>query len=325
MIASRRAGSQAGIAALAVLLAAAAAAPVSAQTTLTVGKANSTSDAIIPVNVGDQLGIFKKHGLDLKIVDFGGGSKMVQVLTAGSIDIGDGAGTEMAFVAKGAPMLAVCESTGPAPFLGVGVPWDSPVKKLDDLKGKVIGVSSPGSFSDWSGHELARKFGWGEDGVKTVAIGGGAAPTNAAFRTHLVDAAIAGASLFLAFEEAKEGRLLAPVSSYEGNVASGALFASNRLIASNPDAIRAFIAAWIETVDHMRANKAETVKITSGINHFSESVMSREYDLTISMHTKDCRFDAESLATLKRSFVEMQLVEGEPDMAKLYTEAYLTK
>ena len=278
-----------------------------------------------PVNVGDQLGIFKKHGLDLKIVDFGGGSKMVQALTAGSIDIGDGAGTEMAFVAKGAPMLAVCESTGPAPFLGVGVPWDSPVKKLDDLKGKVIGVSSPGSFSDWSGHELARKFGWGEDGVKTVAIGGGAAPTNAAFRTHLVDAAIAGASLFLAFEEAKEGRLLAPVSSYEGNVASGALFASNRLIASNPDAIRAFIAAWIETVDYMRANKAETVKITSGINHFSESVMSREYDLTISMHTKDCRFDAESLATLKRSFVEMQLVEGEPDMAKLYTEAYLTK
>jgi NitT/TauT family transport system substrate-binding protein len=321
----RRGGTLAHIAAIAVLLAPLSATSVSAQTALTVGKANATSDAIIPVDVGDQLGIFKKHGLDLKIVDFGGGSKMVQALTAGAIDIGDGAGTEMAFVAKGAPMLAVCESTGPAPFLGVGVPWDSPVKKLEDLKGKVIGVSSPGSFSDWSGHELARKFGWGEDGVKTVAIGGGAAPTSAALRTHLVDAAIAGTSLFLAFEEAKEGRLIAPVSSFEGNVASGALFASNRLIASNPDAIRAFIAAWIETVDYMRANKADTVKITSGINHFSESVMSREYDLTIGMHTRDCRFDAESLATLKRSFVEMKLVEGEPDMAKLYTEAYLPK
>ena len=202
----------------------------SAETALIVGKANPTSDAIIPVNVGDQLGIFKKHGLDLKIIDFGGGSKMVQGLTAGAIDIGDGAGTEMAFVAKGAPMIAVCESTGPAPFLGVGVPWDSPVKKLDDLKGKVIGVSSPGSFSDWSAHELARKFGWGEDGVKTVGVGGGSAPTIAALRTHLVDAAIAGASVFLAFEEVKEGRLLAPVSSYEGNVASGAMFASNRLI-----------------------------------------------------------------------------------------------
>jgi NitT/TauT family transport system substrate-binding protein len=312
-------------AAVAAALAAMVSAPAFAQTTLTIGKANSTSDAIIPVNVGDKLGIFKKHGLDLKIVDFGGGSKMVQALTAGAIDIGDGAGTEMAFVAKGAPMLAVCESTGPAPFLAVGVPWDSPVKTLEDLKGKTIGVSSPGSFSDWSGHQLARKFGWGDDGVKTVAIGGGPAPMRAAMRAHLVDAAISTTALFLSFEETKEGRLIAPVSTFEGDVASGALFASSRLIASNPDAIRAFIAAWIETVDYMRAHKAETVKITSAINKFSESVMSREYDLTIGMHTKDCRFDPDALATLKRSFAEMKLLAGEPDMSKLYTESYLPK
>jgi ABC-type nitrate/sulfonate/bicarbonate transport system substrate-binding protein len=316
---------RAGITAVALWLAAMASAPAFAATTLIVGKANPTSDAIIPVDIGDELGFFKKRGLDLKIVDFGGGSKMAQALAAGSIDIGDGAGTEMAFVAKGAPMLAVCESTGPAPFLGVGVPWDSPVKTLDDLKGKTIGVSSPGSFSDWSGLQLALKKGWGADGVKTVGIGGGAAPARAAFRTHLVDAAIGGTSQFLAFEETQDGRLIAPVSTFEGNVASGALFASNKLIASNPDAIRAFIAAWIETADYMRAHKPETVKITSRITQFSESVMAREYDLTIGMHTKDCRFDPESMATLKRSFREMKLVEGEPEMSKLYTEAYLPK
>jgi NitT/TauT family transport system substrate-binding protein len=323
MLVSLRSGI--GIATVALVLAAAACTPAAADTTLTVGKASPTSDAIIPVNVGDELGIFKKHGLDLKIVDFGGGSRMVQGLVAGSIDIGDGAGTEMAFIAKGAPMLAVCQSTGPAPFLSVGVPWDSPIKKLEDLKGKVIGVSSTGSFSDWSGHQLARKFGWGDDGVKTVAIGGGPAPANAALRTHLVDAVIGNTSQFLAFEEAKEGRLIAPVSTYEGNVASGALYASNRLITGNPDAIRAFIAGWIETADYMRAHKAETVKITAGINHFSESVMAREYDLTIGMHTKDCRFEPEAMAVLKRSFVEMKLTEDEPDMTKLYTEAYLPK
>ncbi|HZR61748.1 MAG TPA: ABC transporter substrate-binding protein [Xanthobacteraceae bacterium] len=327
MIGSFRCGARAGVAAIAAALAAMAMASASAaaQTALTVGKANPTSDAIIPVNVGDKLGLFKKHGLDLKIVDFGGGSKMVQALTAGAIDIGDGAGTEMAFVARGAPMLAVCQSTGPAPFLGVGVPWDSPIHKLEDLKGKNIGVSSPGSFSDWSGQQLARKFGWGPDGVKTVAIGGGPAPIRAALRTHLVDAAISTTALFLSFEEAKEGRLIAPVSTFEGNVASGTLFASNKLIASNPDAIRAFIAGWIDTVDYMRAHKAETVKLTSSINNFSQSVMAREYDLTIGMHTKDCRFEPEALATLKRSFVEMKLVPSEPDMAKLYTEKYLPK
>src|SRR5262249_15768960 len=52
----------------------------SAEMALTVGKAAPNADPIIPVNVGDRLGIFKKHGLDLKIVDFSGGSKMTQAL-----------------------------------------------------------------------------------------------------------------------------------------------------------------------------------------------------------------------------------------------------
>ena len=321
MIASLPRGPGSVIVAIALCLAV----PASAQMTLRVGKASATSDAIIPVNVGDELGIFRKHGLDLKIIDFGGGSKMAQAMAASALDIGDGAGTEMAFVAKGAPMIAVCESTAPAPFLGVGVPWDSAIKSLADLKGKVIGVSSPGSFSDWSAYELARKEDWGGNGVTTVGIGGGTAPMLAALRTHQVDAAIGNTSQFLAFEETKDARFLAPVSSYEGNVASGALYASNALVASHPDAIRAFVAGWIETVDYMRAHKAETVKIESGVNQFDEAVMSREYDLTIGMFTKDCRFDADSLATLKRSFRETRLVEGEPDMAKLFTEAYLPK
>src|SRR5215475_16145549 len=85
--------------------------------TLTVGKSAPNSDPIIPVNVGDKLGIFKKRGLDLKIVDFSGGSKMAQAMAAGSIDIGDGAGTEMALVAKGVPMMAICESASTIPFI----------------------------------------------------------------------------------------------------------------------------------------------------------------------------------------------------------------
>ncbi|HLI22154.1 MAG TPA: ABC transporter substrate-binding protein [Stellaceae bacterium] len=312
-------------AALATALLLALPAAASADMSLTVGKAAPTSDAIIPVNVGDQLGIFKKHGLDLKIIEFGGGSKAAQALTAGAIDIEDGAGSEMAFVAKGAPMIGVCESTAPAPFLAVGVPPDSPIKSLQDLKGKLIGVSNPGSFSDWSAHLLAKKNGWGDDGVKTVGLGNGAGPVGAAFKAHQVDAFVTNTTLILAMAEKNEARLIAPVSTYEGNVASGVLYASNQVLAKNPEAIRAFIAAWIETVDWMHAHKAETVKIESGITKFDEAVMAQEYDLVIGMYTKDCRFDAESMAALKQSFIDLKLVDGVPDMAKLYTEAYLPK
>jgi|SRR6516162_9437137 len=60
-----------------------------AAATLTVGKAAPNADPVIPVNVGDKLGIFKKHGLDLTIVDFTGGSKMTQAMVAGK-SIGSG-------------------------------------------------------------------------------------------------------------------------------------------------------------------------------------------------------------------------------------------
>jgi ABC-type nitrate/sulfonate/bicarbonate transport system substrate-binding protein len=296
-----------------------------AATTLTVGKAAPNSDPIIPVNVGDKIGIFKKHGLDLKIVNFTGGSKMSQAMAAGSIDIGDGAGTEMALIAKGVPMLAVCETAGPVPFLSVGVPWDSPIRSIEQLKGKKVGVSTAGSLTNWLAKELARKQGWGPDGVTPVTIGNGAASIIAAFREHLVDADISVTSLFLAMEENKTGRPLIPVTQFAGRLAAGTLYASKHLIDTDPNAVRAFIAGWMETIDFMRTHKAETVKIERSITGFSESVMSKEYDLTIGMFTKDCKFDAESLATLKRSFVDLKILSTPPDMSKLYTEAFLPK
>ena len=297
--------------------------PVSADTTIIVGKAAATADPIIAVNVGDQLGFFKKRGIDLKIVDFTGGGKMTQAMTAGSIDIGDGAGTEMAFTAKGVPMLAVCENTSTLPFLSIGVPWDSALKSKEELKGRKIGVSTAGSLTDWLAQELARKEGWAPDAITRVTIGNGTSSSTAAFRDHLIDADIGGTSTFLAMAEKQIGRVLVPVSDYEGANASGVLFASNRLIETNPGALRAFLAGWLETTAFIRTHKAETVKIESGVTGFPESVMSKEYDIVISMFTKDCKFDAESLATLRRSFVELNLLSAAPDMTTLYTESFL--
>src|SRR5215469_1415202 len=181
------------VAALAIGFGAAMLLPCAADTALVVGKANSEAESIMTVNVGYDAGIFKKHGLDLEIQDFnGGGSRIVQALTANSIDIAIGAGTQMSFVAKGAPMIAVCESTTTLPYFSIGLPADSPINTLDELKGKKIGVSNPGSLTDWIAMELARKKGWGPDGVTRVAVGGGATASTAAFRMHAIDAYIGG-------------------------------------------------------------------------------------------------------------------------------------
>jgi NitT/TauT family transport system substrate-binding protein len=299
--------------------------PAAADTALNVGKAQTNADSIITVDVGNDAGIFKKHGLDLQIINLDGGSKLVQAMTAGSVDIGIGAGIQMAFVVRGAPMLAVCEDTTTLPYFSIGVPYDSPIKTLDDLKGKIIGVSNSGALTDWVAQELTRVKGWGPNGVTRVAVGGSITASASAFRAHQIDAYVGGTTTFLTEAENKVGRVLAPVSDFVGNMASGTIFASNHLIASNPDALRAFLAGWIETTGFILTHKDETVKSWAKVTGFPEHIMSQEYDIVQGMYDKNCRFDPESLATLKRSFVELKLLDTEPDVSKLYTEAYLPK
>jgi ABC-type nitrate/sulfonate/bicarbonate transport system substrate-binding protein len=299
--------------------------PASAQTKLVVGKANSIADTNIPVNIGERLGIFKKRGLDLQIVDFQGGGKLVQAMIAGDIDIGVGAGVEMAYIARGTPMMAICESASAMSSFAIGVPWDSPLKSLDDLKGKKVGVSGAGSLTDWLAKQLTLKQGWGPDGIIIAPIGSNPTTSAAAFRAHLIDAYVGGTATFLRMAESQSGRILAPVSSYMGPLAAGMLFASKRVMDSHPDAVRAFVAGWVETIGFIRDHKAEAVKLAAAVTHFSEAVMAQDYDIVIGMYTKDCRFDARSLEALRQSFLDLKLLDEAPDMTKLYTEAYLPK
>jgi len=298
--------------------------PATADAVLVVGKANSEAESIMTVNVGDDAGFFKKHGLDLQIQDFsGGGSRIVQALTANSIDIAIGAGTQMSFIAKGAPMIAVCESTTTLPYFSIGVPWQSPIHSVDGLKGKKIGVSNPGTLTDWVALELSRKKGWGPEGVTRVTVGGGIAASSAAFRTGQIDAYIGGTASVLVEADRKVGRMLIPVSDFVDKMASGTLYASNRLVQANPEALRNFLAAWIETTQFILANKAATIKSWGKVTGFPESIESQLYEIVKGMYNPSCRFDTESLATLRRSFVELKVLDTAPDMSKLYTEAYL--
>jgi NitT/TauT family transport system substrate-binding protein len=310
------------IAALAIL-ALTVAAP--AATTLTVGKAAATASVMLPLNLGVEFGIFAKHGLDVKIADFSGGSKLFQAMTAGSVDIGIATGTGMAFTVKGAPILAICEHEPQMTPSGIGLPWDSSIHVVDELKGKRIGISSPGSFTDWLASELARQRGWGPDGITKISIGNGMVSGIAAFRTHAVDAAIIPTAELFEMEERQEGRLLVSVAAFAGNMAAGTVFATQQAMTDHPDALRAFLVAWLETIDYMRKHKDETVKAESVLTGFSSSVMAKEFDINMPSFKQDCKFDTESLANLKRSFVALELLSTPPEMSTLYTDAFMPK
>ncbi len=81
--------------------------------TLRVGKPQSGVFSFVPLDVGIQEGIFKKHGLDIQEFNFGDAAKLQQVLAAQAIDVGLGSGPALAFIICGAPQLGIAAMAGP--------------------------------------------------------------------------------------------------------------------------------------------------------------------------------------------------------------------
>jgi ABC-type nitrate/sulfonate/bicarbonate transport system substrate-binding protein len=131
-----------GLAAIAFVAGMLGAPSAQAQTKLRIGQPQVGTFQFVPLQVGSETGIFKKHGIDLEVISFGGGPRVQQAIAADSIDIGIGSGPELAFVAKGAPEIGVAAMADAPYSVVLAVPKDSAIKTAEDLKGKTISISS---------------------------------------------------------------------------------------------------------------------------------------------------------------------------------------
>jgi ABC-type nitrate/sulfonate/bicarbonate transport system substrate-binding protein len=297
-------------------------APAQAAETLRVGKAVATAWTFTPLDVGIQTGIFAKNGVEVKESAAHGDAKLQQAMAADSIDIGIGSGPGMAFAAKGSPVKAVAAMAGVPRNMAVMVGYNEPVKSVDDLKGKRLGVTTVGSLTYWIGQRINQTKGWGSDGIKVVPIGG-MGPARAAIKTGQLDGYIGALEFGYALEEKKEWRVVTAATPFVDHFITHVFFARNELIAKRPDAIRAFLKGWFETIAFMKANKDKTVEITSKVLHLPSSVIGRAYDSQIGIFTTDGSFDPQALAVLKKSFIEMGSLKSIPDDKTLFTTQFV--
>jgi ABC-type nitrate/sulfonate/bicarbonate transport system substrate-binding protein len=296
--------------------------PAHAAEKLRVGKAVPQAFSFTPTEIGIKTGIFAKNGLDVESIAFHGDAKMQQAAAAGGIDIAVGSGPAMAFIAKGAPVMAVAAMAGPPLLMCIVARPDGP-KSAAELKDKRVGVSTAGSLTNWLVNRTSELQGWGPRGIKAEPMG--AMPGQiAALKRGDIDAIVMDLGTAFGLENRNEGHIIvrfADLKDFHNHV----IFATNKIIADNPNAVRAFLKGWFETIAYMRKNKAETVKIAAEVTQLSEPIISRTYDEVITMFSDDGRFNPKALETLRKSFVELKVLPSEPDMSKLYTEAYLPK
>ena len=312
-------------AALAGLGLAALGAPAArAAETLRVGKAVLEQYGYIPLDVGMSAGIFAQQGLAIEASNFTGGGKLAQAVASGAIDIALSAGPDMAFTAKGAPMLAVGTITHSPAFMAVLVGNQFKGRGIDDLKGKRIGVSTVGSLTYWLVDELNRVEGWtGSDRAVAAAIG--AAPTTvyASLKTGEVDASIGSPQIGYQLEAAGIGRMLAPISAYVKEIELFVTMASTALIKDNPGAVRRFLKAWYDTIAFMATHKAESSAAAMRVTGYSREVADRSWDDLMPQFSTDGKFDKAAMDKLFSSFVALKTLDPGTDMTKLYTEEFL--
>ena len=299
-------------------------APIVSAETLRVGKAGRDAFSFVPTDVGAQVGLFKKHGIDLEISSFGGDARVQQAMAADGIDIGLGSGPGLAFIVKGSPVKGIAAMADPPLTFALVVRDDNSIKTLDDLKGKKVGVSTVGSVTGWLVGETSRQKGWGYNGMELTPVGDDASRV-AAVKTKSLDGAVVNLAVALNYAQRGDGRILMLFGDLLKDFHVHVIFATDKAIATKPAALQKFLAGWFDTIAFMRKDKAKTVEIAQQVMGTDGPTAARIYDAMMPMFNDDGRFKPKALAVLSRSFVDMKTLPVEPDMSKLYTEAFLPK
>lgn len=139
-------------------------------------------------SVPDKLGYWKNAGLDVEVKPFAGSTGATQVVISGSAEF-TMASPEALLVGRqeGANIKGVYNHTRESIYT-IAVLKDSPIKKLEDLKGKTIGVVSLSSGATAVAKAMLRGVGFDpEKDVKWLPIGLGPQSANA-LKANQVDA-----------------------------------------------------------------------------------------------------------------------------------------
>jgi NitT/TauT family transport system substrate-binding protein len=314
-------GALAGLTATALL---AAVPQASAADKVTVSKAVSEGFGFALLDVGQAVGIFKKHNIETEALSFGGGGKQMQALSAGAVDIGLGSGASMVVVAKGAPIKTVAEWAGPPLSMALITTPDSPIKTLADLKGKRIAVTSATSLTAWLAQQVAIRQGWDKDAVKVVPMGG----TNSGFAGMIAgnaDALVASVEFALPLEVAGRARTVRVFGDFIQDFTLHVVFASDKFVKERPDVLRRFLAGWFESITFAKNNKDKTVEIVSKVLKISPDLVAKIYDAQMPMLYTDGHFHPKNVAVMKASFVERGQLKAMPSDKDLFTEEFLPK
>jgi NitT/TauT family transport system substrate-binding protein len=253
---------------LAVMSAAQAQTLEKKQITLAVG--GKTALYYLPLTIAERLGHFKEQGLEVTINDFRGGAQSLQALAGGSVDVVTGAYEHtIRMQAKGQDVRALVE-LGRFPGIVLGVRKDraNAYKSPADLKGMKIGVSAPGSSTNFFVMYLLAKAGLKPTDASYIGVGIGPSVIAAVIKGE-IDAMSNLDPMMTKLELDGQIKVVADTRSEEGTRAifggsnpAAVLYAKQDFIARNPNTVQALANAFYKTLKWLESATSEQVTAT---------------------------------------------------------------
>jgi len=242
-------------------------APVSSaaqNTSPTIFVAAPPNDSAGPLFYAQDLGMYKKAGLNVSLQSLENPGTSVAAVVGGSLTIGTLTIPGIAIArAKGVPIVIIAPGSvysSAAPTSGIIVLKDSPIKKASDLNGKTIATRDLSNMSFYGAKTWIDKHGGDSKSIKWVEINETA--TVPAMLAGRVDAASVSEP---ALDDAIHGpnaRMLAPVYDAIANrfLISG-VFTTEEYAKAHPDIVRKFAAVMISAAAWGNKNRALSAKI----------------------------------------------------------------
>ena len=208
--------------------------------------------------VAKDAGLFRKHGLDAEVIFFRGGQMATQALVAGDPPIVN-IGTVVQAGLQGHDVVLIASSESAYNYSVVARPG---LAKVEQLKGKRLGVSGFGSASHNASLILFKKFNLEPNKDVAVVVAGPTMERLAAVDAGRIDATI------LAPSEMPRARKQGLVEVYDmldlGIEVQGNGFATSRsFIRSNREIALGALKGYVEALFYIPRNREETRRISA--------------------------------------------------------------
>jgi NitT/TauT family transport system substrate-binding protein len=211
--------------------------------------------------IGKEAGIFAKHGIDADVILLTGSPRAVQTLLAGDIEYTI-AGGQSAIRARmyGADPVMLATSANFSSQRVLLRP-ESTLQRLQDLKGKTVGVTQYGSGGDTFLRAALRSIGLRPEADVTILQMGGTPQVGSSLIAGKVDAGISGESSVLLIHQGKMKQLPGASAKEMKILSSGApLITTRRYISRDRRSVMQFMRAYVDGVRYFKTNKEGSVR-----------------------------------------------------------------